>query len=136
MAGLRDAARHNRTGPAAGIPSAFTTLPRLRAGRYADRWGRARIAVGNTSPILPDRGTVMATANRRVLIVDDHPIVRQGLRRLIEQEDDLSVCGEVETAREAKSAIRELKPDAAIVDISLRQGDGIELIKDTRAHYP
>jgi len=78
----------------------------------------------------------MATATRRVLIVDDHPIVRQGLRRLIEQEDDLAVCGEVETAREAKSAIRELRPDAAIVDISLRQGDGIELIKDTRAHYP
>ena len=44
---------------------------------------------------------------RRVLIVDDHPIVRQGLRRLIEAESDLEVCGEAETAREAKSMIRE-----------------------------
>ena len=71
----------------------------------------------------------------RVLIVDDHPIVRQGLRRLIEQEDDLTVCGEAETTREAKAAIRELKPDVVIVDISLKQGDGIELVKDARAHY-
>lgn len=71
----------------------------------------------------------------RVLIVDDHPIVRQGLRRLIEQEDDLAVCGEAETMREAKTAIRELKPDVVIVDISLKQGDGIELVKDARAHY-
>jgi DNA-binding NarL/FixJ family response regulator len=71
----------------------------------------------------------------RVLIVDDHPIVRQGLRRLIEQEEDLAVCGEVESAREAKSAIRELKPDVVVVDISLKHGDGIELVKDARAHH-
>jgi DNA-binding NarL/FixJ family response regulator len=80
----------------------------------------------------PSAGT---RPKHRVLIVDDHPIVRQGLRRLIEQEDDLQVCGEVESVREAKMAIRELKPDAVIVDISLKQGDGIELVKDTRAHY-
>jgi DNA-binding NarL/FixJ family response regulator len=73
---------------------------------------------------------------RRVLIVDDHPIVRQGLRRLIEAEPDLEVCGEAETAREAKSAIRDLDPNAVIVDVSLKQGDGLELVKDTRAHYP
>ncbi len=73
---------------------------------------------------------------RRVLIVDDHPIVRQGLRRLIEAESDLEVCGEAETAREAKSLIRELEPDAVIVDVSLKQGDGLELVKDARAHYP
>lgn len=78
----------------------------------------------------------MSMTKRRVLIVDDHPIVRQWLRRLIEQEDDLTACGEVETARDAKLAIRDLKPDAVIVDISLRQGDGIELVKDSRAHYP
>ena len=71
-----------------------------------------------------------------ILIVDDHPIVRQGLRRLIEAEADLEVCGEAETAREAKSLIRELEPDAVIVDVSLKQGDGLELVKDARAHYP
>lgn len=73
---------------------------------------------------------------RRVLLVDDHPIVRQGLRRLIEQEEDLSVCGEAETARDARTAIKELNPDVVIVDISLKQGDGIELVRDTRAHHP
>jgi len=72
---------------------------------------------------------------RRVLIVDDHPIVRQGLRRLIESEPDLEVCGETDTAREAKSLIRALAPDAVIIDISLRQGDGLELLADTRAKY-
>lgn len=73
---------------------------------------------------------------RRIMIVDDHPIVRQGLRRLMEAEPDLEVCGESETAREAKSMIRELRPDAVIVDVSLAQGDGLELVKDARAHYP
>jgi DNA-binding NarL/FixJ family response regulator len=72
---------------------------------------------------------------RRVLIVDDHPIVRQGLRRVMENEDDLSVCGEAETVRDARSAIRELNPDVMIADISLKQGDGIELVRDVRAHH-
>jgi DNA-binding NarL/FixJ family response regulator len=81
-------------------------------------------------------GNVMAKKSaRRILIVDDHPIVRQGLRRLMENEEDLSVCGEVETARDARTAIKELNPDAVIVDISLKQGDGIELVRDVRAHY-
>jgi DNA-binding NarL/FixJ family response regulator len=74
-----------------------------------------------------------------VLIVDDHPIVRQGLRRLIDQEVDLTVCGEADNARDAKAAIQELRPDAVIVDISLKQGDGIEVVKDARArdaHLP
>ena len=73
---------------------------------------------------------------RRVLIVDDHPIVRQGLRRVMENEDDLAVCGEVETPRDARTAIKELRPDVVIADICLKQGDGIELVRDLRAHYP
>jgi DNA-binding NarL/FixJ family response regulator len=73
---------------------------------------------------------------RRVLIVDDHPIVRQGLRRIMENEDDLVVCGEAESVREARAAIKELSPDVMIVDISLKQGDGIELVRDVRAHHP
>ncbi len=73
---------------------------------------------------------------RRILIVDDHPIVRQGLRRVIDGEDDLSVCGETETARGARTAIKELAPDGVIIDISLKQGDGIELVRDVRAHHP
>ena len=73
---------------------------------------------------------------RRVLIVDDHPIVRQGLRRMIETESDLVVCGEVQTEREARAAIRALAPDVVIVDISLTQGDGLELVRDVHAQRP
>jgi DNA-binding NarL/FixJ family response regulator len=73
---------------------------------------------------------------RRVLIVDDHPIVRQGLRRMIETEADLVVCGEVQTEREARAAIRALVPDVVIVDISLGQGDGLELVRDVHAQQP
>jgi DNA-binding NarL/FixJ family response regulator len=73
---------------------------------------------------------------RRILIVDDHPIVRQGLRRVMENEADLMVCGEAESVRDARQAIRELNPDAMIADISLKQGDGIELVRDVRAHHP
>jgi DNA-binding NarL/FixJ family response regulator len=73
---------------------------------------------------------------RRVLIVDDHPIVRQGLCRIMDNEDDLVVCGEAETARDARSAIKELNPDVMIADISLKLSDGIELVRDVRAHHP
>lgn len=73
---------------------------------------------------------------RRVLIVDDHPVVRQGLRHLLESADDLAVCGEAETAMDARSAIDLLHPDVVICDISLRRVDGIELVRNLRAHYP
>jgi DNA-binding NarL/FixJ family response regulator len=73
---------------------------------------------------------------RKVLIVDDHPIVRQGLRLMIDEEPDLLVCGEAQSEREARTAIRELQPDIVIVDISLAQGDGLELVRDVHAHHP
>ncbi|MGD9598125.1 MAG: response regulator [Steroidobacteraceae bacterium] len=76
------------------------------------------------------------STRRRVLIVDDHPIVRHGLGRMIEAAPDLEVCGEVENVADAKRAIRELHPDVVIVDLSLGQGDGLELIRDARAHHP
>lgn len=81
-------------------------------------------------------GMVSARVQRRVLIVDDHPIVRQGLRRMIEVEADLVVCGEVQTEKEARAAIRALVPDVVIVDISLAQGDGLELVRDVHAQQP
>ena len=108
-------------------------LHQPRSGGGARR--KARGATTNVTPISTKPG-VAARARRRILIVDDHPIVRQGLRRLIDQEKDLAVCGEAEGAHEAKAAIRELKPDVVIVDISLKQGDGIELVKDARADDP
>ena len=72
---------------------------------------------------------------RRVLIIDNHPIVREGLRRVIDGEEDLLVCAEADTARDARVAIKERSPDVMIADIGLNQGDGIELVRDVRAHY-
>ena len=75
-------------------------------------------------------------AARRVLIVDDHPIVREGLRRVLEREEDLTVCGEAATVNDTRIAINELIPDLLICEISLRLGDGIELVRSVRAHHP
>ena len=72
----------------------------------------------------------------RVLIVDDHPIVRQGLRAMIDAESDMKVCGEAQTEREGRAAIRSLSPDAVVVDLSLDEGDGINLVRDAHAHHP
>jgi DNA-binding NarL/FixJ family response regulator len=69
---------------------------------------------------------------RKVFIVDDHPIVRQGLSQLINHEPDLKVCGEAAGVREARATIGAAEPDIVIVDLSLRDSDGLELIKDIR----
>jgi len=71
-----------------------------------------------------------------ILIVDDHPIVRQGLAELVNHETDLVVCGQAEDAHQAMKAVKELKPDMAIVDISLKETSGMELIKDLNSQYP
>jgi DNA-binding NarL/FixJ family response regulator len=68
----------------------------------------------------------------RVFLVDDHPIVRQGLTRLVNQEQDLTVCGEAEDAGSALERLRSARPDILILDISLKDSDGIELLKDLR----
>lgn len=73
---------------------------------------------------------------RKVLVVDDHELMRMALVQLIGQEQDLVVCGETEDAPGALKAIEELKPDIAIVDISLKQSHGIELIKDIKVRWP
>lgn len=72
----------------------------------------------------------------RILIVEDHPIFRQGLVQMITREADLMVCGETEDGRMALEQIKTTKPDLAIVDISLKGSNGIELLKDIRVHYP
>ena len=72
----------------------------------------------------------------KVLVVDDHPIVRQGLADLINQEKNLMVCGQAEDAHQAMVAIKQLMPDMVIVDISLKESSGMELIKDIKTQYP
>ncbi|MFZ0808609.1 MAG: response regulator transcription factor [Candidatus Sulfotelmatobacter sp.] len=73
---------------------------------------------------------------RRILVVDDHPIVRQGLALLINRESDLMVCAEAEDAPKAMQAIATAKPDILLVDISLNGPDGLDLLKDVRIHHP
>jgi DNA-binding NarL/FixJ family response regulator len=72
----------------------------------------------------------------RILIVDDHPIVRLGIRQLVGPERDLEVCAEAASAPEALAAARAATPQLAIVDLSLAQGTGLELIRALRAAVP
>ena len=72
----------------------------------------------------------------RVFVVDDHPIVRQGLALMINQEPDLAVCGEAEDMHFALASMATVKPDIAIVDISLNGPDGLELLKHVRQRCP
>ena len=72
------------------------------------------------------------TKKCRVLLVDDHPIVRQGLALLIDREGDLSVCGEADGAHSAFHAIQTLRPDIVVLDISLSGPDGLDVLKEIR----
>jgi DNA-binding NarL/FixJ family response regulator len=72
----------------------------------------------------------------KVLLVDDHPLVREWLANLINEQPDLQVCGEASDAPRAFQLITDTKPAVAIVDISLEGGSGIELIKNVKAHHP
>jgi DNA-binding NarL/FixJ family response regulator len=69
----------------------------------------------------------------RVLIIDDHPLVRAGLAQMLRLEEDLEICGEAEDAKSGLSAIESLNPDIVILDISLRGVSGLDLLKDLRA---
>jgi DNA-binding NarL/FixJ family response regulator len=72
----------------------------------------------------------------KIFLVDDHPLVREWLSQLIMREGDLAVCGEAEDAPEALKKIEETQPDIAIVDISLKNTHGLELVKDLQASRP
>ena len=80
----------------------------------------------------------LATAKpkRKVFLVDDHPLVREWLTNLINQQPDLAVCGETESAPRALQAIAAAQPEVAIVDISLKDSSGIELIKNLKLSHP
>jgi DNA-binding NarL/FixJ family response regulator len=72
----------------------------------------------------------------RILLVDDHPLVRERLAEVINREPDLHVSGEAEDRHEAIDAIIAKPPDLVIVDLKLKHSDGLELIKDIRARWP
>jgi DNA-binding NarL/FixJ family response regulator len=73
---------------------------------------------------------------RKVMLVDDHPVMREGLSQLINHEGDLTVCGQFEDAARAFDATPRLLPDLVVVDLSLKGSSGLELVKNLRANYP
>jgi DNA-binding NarL/FixJ family response regulator len=72
----------------------------------------------------------------RIILVDDHPLVRRALRQAVEGEPDMVVCGEAEDREEALALIAASSPHLAIVDLSLKSSDGLELVKDIRQQHP
>jgi DNA-binding NarL/FixJ family response regulator len=73
---------------------------------------------------------------RAILLVDDHPIVRQGLAQMIDHEKDLAVCGTAEDPKDALEKVATFQPDLVVLDISLRGGNGIEVLKNIKVRYP
>jgi len=77
-----------------------------------------------------------ASPKKRIFIVDDHPIVREGLTLMMNRQPDLMVCGEAEEAAGALQAISSIHPDFLIIDISLNGPDGLDLLKSIRVRFP
>jgi DNA-binding NarL/FixJ family response regulator len=75
-------------------------------------------------------------ARIKILIVDDHPIVREGLAARIARQSDLTVCGEAEDVADALDLVKTTQPDLAIIDLSLKSGQGLDLIKRIHASSP
>lgn len=72
----------------------------------------------------------------RILLVDDHPVVREGLSVAISQTSDLEVCGQAGSASQALQAVAALRPDVTVIDLSLNGSNGLDLLKDLRTQYP
>ena len=72
----------------------------------------------------------------RIVIVDDHPLMREGLREVLERQSDLKICGEAEDRLDGLAVIEKNKPDLVIVDLALKSSHGFELIKDISARFP
>jgi DNA-binding NarL/FixJ family response regulator len=84
----------------------------------------------------PKKAAPKPEGKARILLVDDHAVVRFGIAQLINRQADLEVCGEEEDASRALSAITTLKPDLVIADISLKDSSGLELMRNIKAQYP
>jgi len=83
-----------------------------------------------------DKAKAVKSPRARILLVDDHAVVRYGIAQLLNRSDDLVVCGEEEDAGRALDAITRLKPDLVIADISLKESSGLELMRNIKAQYP
>ena len=78
----------------------------------------------------------MGDVTIRVFLLDDHDVVRRGLRDLLEAEDDIEVVGEADRAEQAIRRIAALRPDVAVLDVRLPDGDGVEVCREVRSHTP
>ena len=78
----------------------------------------------------------MTKSAHKIFLVDDHPLFRQGVASLINRQPGFKVCGEAESAGEALAAMSEQEPDAAVVDLSLKNGSGLDLIRSMKARLP
>lgn len=83
-----------------------------------------------------DEVQAKVTRTTRVMIVEDHELMRDGLRQLIRRQANLEVCGEASNEHQARSRFRELQPDLVVVDLTLQEGSGLELIKWIRQERP
>jgi DNA-binding NarL/FixJ family response regulator len=90
----------------------------------------------NESSLAKTGADLPAKKGPRIMLVDDHPVMREGLLQLIKQEPDLSICGQYEDAATAFAAVPLVRPDLAIIDLSLRGSSGLELVKNSHASYP
>jgi DNA-binding NarL/FixJ family response regulator len=79
---------------------------------------------------------IMLDKKHEILLVDDHPLVREWLASLINQQPDLAISGEAESVREALDYLAKAAPDLAIIDLSLKESSGLDLIKTMKANYP
>jgi len=96
----------------------------------------SRLASLGEKRFVDDKQTAGVQRKRRILIVDDHPLVRAGIAALIGNEPDLMVCGETAVFSEALQLARGTEPDLAIVDLSLADGSGLELVKRLKGCEP
>lgn len=85
---------------------------------------------------MPQRKNVRSDAPARVLIVDDHPAVREALQLWVSRHADLQACGEAATGQEALQLIETTRPDIAVVDLHIKHESGLELIKRIRSRHP
>ena len=88
----------------------------------------------------PDKGRISVDQDpnhpKRIMVVDDHPILRFGIRQLVEAEPDLRICGEADSVNRALELANDLKPDVALVDLSLAESSGLSLIRELRELLP
>ncbi len=96
--------------------------------------GKPRYPNRRTAP--PATSSTAAYARKRLLIVDDHPMLRERLAQVIQAEPDLVVCGEAEDCSQALEAVESTQPDLAIVDLSLRNSSGLDLLDAIKQRHP